>query len=84
MFEVPEWDKLDDVTEDRLASERSQDPIVAIQHLHVTEVSVPNANDDYGHGQVRRLDNGLPGVGHVGDDTVREDQQDEVLLKEGT
>lgn len=26
------------------------------------------------------MDNGLPGVGHVGDDAVGEDQEDEVLL----
>lgn len=27
------------------------------------------------------MDNGLPGVGHVCDDTVGQDEQDEVLLQ---
>lgn len=82
MFEVAEGDKLDDVPEDGFSFGRSQDPIVAVQHLHVAEVGVPDPDDDDGHGQVGGLDNGLPGVGHVGDDAVRQDQQDEVLLEE--
>lgn len=80
VFEVSEGDKLDDVSEDRLSFGRSQDPVVSIQHLHVAEISVPDPNNNDGHGQVGGLDNGLSRVGHVGDHTVRQDQQDEVLL----
>lgn len=80
MFEVLERDKLDDVTEDRLAFGRTQDPIVPVKDLHVGEVSVAHSNDDDGHGQVRGVHNGLPCVRHVGDDAVRQDQQDEVFL----
>lgn len=82
MFEVAEGDELDDVPEDGLSFGRPQDPVVAVQHLHVAEVGVPDPDDDDGHGEVGGLDDGLPGVGHVGDDAVGQDQQDEVLLKQ--
>lgn len=81
VFEVPERDELDDVPQDGLSFRRSQDPIVAVQHLHVAEVGVPNPNDDDGHGEVGGLDDGLPCVSHVSNDTVCQDQQDEVLLE---
>lgn len=84
MLEVAEGDELDDVPEDRLSFRRSQDPVVTVQHLHVAEVGVPDPDDDDGHGEVRGLDDGLPRVGHVGDDAVRQDQQDEVLLRDRT
>lgn len=51
--------------------------------MHVAEVGVPDPDDDDGHGEVGGLDDGLPGVGHVCDDAVRQDQQDEVLLEDG-
>lgn len=82
MFEVAEGDKLDDVPEDGLSFGRPKDPVVAVQHLHVAEVGVPDADDDDGHGEVGGLHDGLPRVGHVGDDAVRQDEQDEVLLEE--
>lgn len=82
MFEVTEGDKLDDVSEDRLSSGRSQDPVITIQHLHVAEVGIPDPDDDDRHGEVGGLDDSLPRVGHVGDDTVCQDQQDEVLLQD--
>ena len=50
--------------------------------MHVAEVGVPDPDDDDGHGEVGGLDDGLPGVGHVCDDAVRQDQQDEVLLED--
>lgn len=81
MFEVLEGDKLDNVPEDRLPFGRAQDPIIAVQDLHVREVSVAHAHDDDGHRQVGRVHNGLPCVCHVCDDTVRQDQQDEVFLR---
>lgn len=81
MFEVPKWHKLDDVSKHRLTLGRPQDAIITIQHLHVTEIRVAHPNDDDWHGEVRGVDDGLPGVSHVGDDAVRQDQQDEILLK---
>jgi len=81
VLEVAERDELDDVPEDGFSFGRPQDPVVAVQHLHVAEVGVPDADDDDGHGEVGGLHDGLPGVGHVGDDAVRQDQQDEVLLR---
>lgn len=83
MFEAAERDELDDVPQHRLPFGRAQDPVVAVQHLHVAEVGVPDPDDDDGHGEVGGLDDGLPGVGHVCDDAVRQDQQDEVLLGGG-
>lgn len=73
MFEVTEGDKLDDVSEDRLSFGWSENPVIAIQHLHVTEVGVPNSNNNDRHGQVGRLDDGLPRVRHVSDDAIRQD-----------
>lgn len=80
VFEVAKGDELDDVPEDGLSFGRSQDSIVSVQHLHVAEVGVPDPDDDDGHREVGGLDDGLPRVGHVGDDAVGQDQQDEVLL----
>lgn len=80
MLEVTERDKLDDVPQDGLSFGRPQDPVITIQHLHVTEVGVSDPDDDDGHGEVGGLNDGLPGVSHVSDDAVRQDQQDEVLL----
>lgn len=81
VFEVPEGHELDNVSKDRLSFGRPQNPIIAIQHLHVTEVSIAHAHDDDRHGEVGGVDYGLPGVGHVCDDAVGQDQQDEVLLR---
>lgn len=83
MFEVLEGDKLDDVSQDGLPLRRTQDPVVPVQYLHVGEVRVPHADDDDRHGQVGGVHDGLPRVRHVGDDAVRQDQQDEVLLRDG-
>lgn len=80
MLKVLERDKLDDVAEDRLALGRTQNPIVAVQDLHVCEVCVAHTNNDDRHGQVRGVHDGLSRVGHVSDDAVRQDQQDEVFL----
>lgn len=46
MFEVPEGHELDDVSKDRLSLGGPQDPVVTVQHLHVTEVSVAHSYDD--------------------------------------
>lgn len=80
MFEVSEGHELNDVSKDRLSLGRPQDPVVAIQHLHVAEVGIAHAHDDDRHGEVGGVDDGLPGVSHVCDDAVGQDQQDEVLL----
>lgn len=82
MFEVAKGDKLDDVPEDGFSFGRPQDPVIPIQHLHVTEVSVPYPDDNDGHRKMGGLDDGFPGVGHVGDDAVSQDQQNEVLLEQ--
>lgn len=71
MFEVPKWHKLDNVSKHRLALGRPQDPIITIQHLHVTKIGVSHPDDDDWHGKVRGMDNGLPGVSHVCDDAIR-------------
>lgn len=82
VFEVAEGDELDNVPENRFPFGRPQDPIVSVQHLHVAEVGVTDPHDDDGHGEVGGLNDGLPRVCHVGDNAVRQDQQDEVLLRD--
>lgn len=81
VFEVPEGHELNNVSQDRLSFGRPQNSVVAVQHLHVAEVSVAHPHNDDRHGEVGGVDDGLPGVGHVCDDAVGQDQQDEVLLQ---
>lgn len=80
VLELPERDELDYVTEDGLALGGAQDAVVPIQDLHVGEVGVAHPHDDDGHGKVGGADDGLPCVRHVRHHSVRQDQQDEVLL----
>lgn len=80
MFEVSEWHKLNDVAKNRLSLGRSQDPIVPIQHLHVTEISISYSNYNDRHGEMGGMDNGFACIGHVCDDAIRQNQQDEILL----
>lgn len=82
MFEVPEGNKLDDVSENSFSSGWTQDPSASVQHLHVTEVSIPDTDDDDGHGETGGLDDGLSRVGHVSNDAVSQDEEDEVLLSD--
>lgn len=84
MFEVPEGHKLDDVSKNRFSSRWIQDPFTTVQHLHVTEISIANANNNDGHGEVGGLNDGLPCVGHVSNDTICQDEEDEVLLFDTT
>lgn len=83
VFEVPEGHKLDNVTKHRFPLGGPQDAVIAVQHLHITEVRVAHSHDDDRHGQVGGMDDGLPGVSHVRDDTIGENQQDEILLHWG-
>lgn len=46
IFELPERDKLDNVSGDRLPHRRPQHAIVSIQQLHGLEVRWPHPNDD--------------------------------------
>lgn len=81
MFKVTEGDELDDVPQHRFSFGRAQDPVISIQSLHVGEVCVSHTNDDDGHGQVRGVNDGVPCVGHVCDHTIRQDEEDKVLLR---
>ena len=81
MIELAEWHKRDDVPQDRLSFRRAKDSIISVQSLHISKVSVSHANDDDGHGQVGGVNDGLSSVRHVRNHTVRQDQEDEVLLQ---
>ena len=56
--------------------------LVCIKRFHIRKVSIANANNDDGHGQVRRFDNGLLCVRHVRQNAVGEKQQNEIILIE--
>lgn len=81
VLELTEGHELDNVPERRLTPRGAQDPIIPVQDLHVREVSIAHPNDDDRHGQVGGPHNGLSGVRHVRYYTVREDEQDVVLLE---
>lgn len=80
MFEVVEGHKLHNVPQDGFSFRRAEDSIITVQHLHVTEIRAAYADNDDGHGQVRGVDDGLSSVRHICDHTVRQYEQDEVLL----
>ena len=81
IFELPERDKLDNVSGDRLPHRRPQHAIVSIQQLHGLEVRWPHPNDDDWQRQPRRPNNSVPGLIEVCDLTVSEDEEDVVLLQ---
>lgn len=82
VFKLPEWHKLDNVSHGGFAGQRPQTSIVSIQELHSCEVRVAHSNDDDRHGQPGGVDDGAAGLVHVCDDSVGDDEEDEVLLRE--
>lgn len=80
MFEVTERHKLYDVTQHWFPFRRTKDSVITVQHLHVSEICTSNSHDYDRHWQVRGVDDRLSCVRHICDHTVRQDEQDEVLL----
>lgn len=86
MLKVTEGHELDNVSEDGFSFGRAQNAVIAIQHLHITEVCVAYSHNDNGHGEVGGVYDGLPRVRHVCYNSICQDQQNEILLvreKEG-
>ncbi len=83
MFEVTERHKLHDVTQHWFSFRWTKDTIITVQHLHVSEICASNSHDDDRHGQMRGVDDRLSSVRHICDHSVRQDEQDEVLLHRG-
>ena len=54
--------------------------LVSIQLIHGVKVSIAHSDYDDGHWQPRRFNDGQLCVVHVRDSTIRQHQQDEVLL----
>lgn len=79
--EIPEGDELHNIADGLLAGVGPQHAGISIQELHGGEVGVANADDDDGHGQLGRLDDGVAGLVHVADDAVCDDEESEVLLQ---
>ena len=80
IFKLPVRYKLHDVSHRSLASRGAQAPVVSVQELHGSEICVPNPNNDDRHGQAGGVDDGIPGLVHVCDDSVSNDEEDKVLL----
>lgn len=79
--EVPEWHKLHNVSGLVSAgSLRIQRVGIGIQGIHVIELEVANANDDYGQRQAGSSHNLVRGRRHVRDGSICENQQNGVLL----
>ena len=74
------WDKLYNVPFCWSAISSLQDPIVPVQEVHVTEVCIPYPHNDEGHGQTGGIDNGVPGLVHVRDDSISQQEQNIVSL----
>lgn len=79
--EIPEGDELDDIADGLLPGVGPQNAGVSIQKLHGGEVGVADADDDDGHRQLGRLNDGVASLIHVANDAVRDDEESEVLLQ---
>ncbi len=79
--EVPEWDKLDDVSDRFLSRVGSERAAVSVQKLHGGEVGVAHPDDNDGHGQLGGLNYSVTCLVHVADHAVSNDQQREILLQ---
>lgn len=80
-LKISERHELDNVPGGHVPSGRGQQFVVAVQKLHGAEVSPAHPHDDDGHGQAGGLhDRGAREI-HVGDHTVRDDEQHVVLLQ---
>lgn len=56
--------------------------LVAVQVIHSRKVCLSHSNNDERHGQPRCSDDGCLSVSHVGQRTIRQHQQDEIVLQE--
>lgn len=81
VFELPVWDKLDNVSGNSLAHCWPEDTIVSIQELHSLKVCGAHPHDDDGQRQQGGPNDGVPGLVEVGDLAVRQDEEDKVLLQ---
>lgn len=79
--EVPEGDELDNIADGFFPGVGPQNAGVSVQELHGGKVGVADADDDDGHRQLGRLNDGVASLVHVADDAVRDDEEGEVLLQ---
>lgn len=80
ILELPEWHKLDNVSDSWFSWRGPKNSIVTIKKLHGIEVCSPNTNNDDGHGQFWSINYGSSGLIKVCYHTIRYDQKYKVLL----
>eukprot|EP00355_Strombidium_rassoulzadegani_P005584 CAMPEP_0168619926 /NCGR_PEP_ID=MMETSP0449_2-20121227/6860_1 /TAXON_ID=1082188 /ORGANISM="Strombidium rassoulzadegani, Strain ras09" /LENGTH=159 /DNA_ID=CAMNT_0008660889 /DNA_START=478 /DNA_END=954 /DNA_ORIENTATION=+ len=79
--EVSEWHELDNISAHvLLILPGVKWLIVGIQNIHAVKISLPNANDHDGEGKVSPPNNLVDSLLHITDDSIRNDQQDLILL----
>jgi hypothetical protein len=76
---VTEWDELDNIARSVTAAVLQLD-IVAVQSVHVGEISISDTDNDDGERQVAGIDNGLDRRVHVSNFTVGYDEKNQVRL----
>jgi len=80
ILELPEWHKLDNVSDSWFSWWGSKNSIVTIKKLHSIKVCSSNTNNDNGHGQFRGINYGSSSLIKVCYYTIRYDQKYKVLL----
>lgn len=79
---LPERHELDNVPLGLLGT-AAKDPIVTVQHHHVLEIMGADSNNDDREREGGRGNNGVDGIGQVGDRPVSENQKDKILHVSG-
>lgn len=80
IFELPVWDKLDNVSGNSLPYCRPEDAVISVQKFHGLKVRRPHPHDDDGQWQQRCPNDGVPGLIKVCDLAVGQEEEDKVLL----
>jgi len=81
VLKFPEWHELDDICRHvSLVSLGVKRHLVGIENIHTLEVIAANSNNDDREGQLGAAHDLVDRLLHVIDDTIRDDQQNVILL----
>ncbi len=78
-FQSPVGHKLNDIAQCFFIPVGKQ-AVIGIQGIHGIEIRVSDADDDNAHRQIGSIDDGVDGVGHVGDDAIGDDEKHIVIV----
>ena len=75
----PVGDKLNNIAQGFFIPVGEQ-AVIGIQSIHSVEIRISDADDDDAHRKIGSVDDGVHGVGHVGDDAVGYDEKHVVIV----